>query len=200
MPRNNNANIDADASLPSRRSWRRALQALLVALALVDALFFALLLKPAGERARLERDAFEQLRSELQARRDSLAGLRLVTANTSAARSEDVSFYQQRFLPASAGFSIIMEEVDKLAQANKVRKGSVTYALGDVRGQPELNQVDISTMIEGEYANMVRFVNSVERSPLFLIIDNVSVGGGALIPGQPRGVRLSLRLVTFFKV
>ncbi len=190
---------------PARPPWRRILQVSLVVLALLDGLFFALLLKPAGERARAQREDFEKLRQEVGTRRGNLDGLRSTAGNLGDARKEAMDFYQQKFLPKPTGFSIVMEEVDKLAQANKVLKGGVGYSLVEVRNRPDLNQVDITTVLEGEYGDIVRFVNGVERSGLFLLIDSIGVGGSNRQPGpagsagQTRSVQLSLRLVTFFR-
>lgn len=199
MPRNDHPDPDAGAAVLARRSRRRITQGLLAVMVLVDVLFFSLALKPAGQRAREQREAFERLRNDLQSRRETLVRLRKIAGNIGDARGQDMEFYQEKFLPKPTGFSIIMEEVDRLAQANKVRKGAVSYGLAEVRGRPELNQVEINTTVEGDYANIVQFVNQVERSRLFLIIDNISVAGGGAVPGQSRVVRLTLRLVTFFR-
>lgn len=208
MPRNSPPKQVWEARAASHRSWRRILQWLLGALVLVNVLFFALALKPAGLRAREQAEMFRRLQSDLESRRGMVDRLRKIVAGLDEGGRQDTEFYRAKFLPKPTGFSIVMEELDRLAKANRVRKGTVSYALGAVRGRPELNQVDVTTMLEGDYTNIVQFVNQVERSRLFLVIDNVTVAGGdapvgragAPAAGQARLVRLSLRLVTFFQV
>ncbi len=174
-------------------------------LVVVNVTFFALALKPAGARARQQAETFRRLQSDLESRRKTVAQLREIVGGLDKAGGQSSDFYRAKFLPKPTGFSIVMEELDKLAKANRVRKGSVNYALGEVRGRPELNQVDVSTTLEGDYSNIVRFVNEVERSRLFLMIDNITVAGsdtpgaGPASATHPRSVRLSLRLVTFFQ-
>ena len=182
-----------------RRLWRRLLVVLLVVLAIGNLLVYLLLVRPAGEREQVRRQAFDELRTGIEQRRQTIARLSGIASNTGEAAREANDFYQQRFLPRDTGFSTIMEEVDKLARANTVRKGTVGYSLGEVAGRPDLNQVEISTIVEGDYGNVMRFINSVERSPMFLIIDTVTVSSSAATPGQPRLVRLTVRLVTFFR-
>jgi hypothetical protein len=187
---------------PARRDvWRSVLPALLVLLAVVNVLVFALALKPVGARAREQRDTLQRLQEDQQARGAALARLREIISLLDAARTDDAAFYQEKFLPRNEGFSIIMEELDKVAKANNVNKGSVAYSLGEVPGRPEINQVEITTTVDGEYAHIVQFVNALERNRLFLLIDSIGVGaGGGTTPGQPRTVKLSLRLAAFFRL
>ena len=203
------------SQLPAFRhsTWRRLLQGLLAGLLVVNILFFSLALKPAGARTRDQAEMFRRLRHDLESSRQTADRIQKIPADLGEARQQGLQFYQDKFLqltrnPGAAtkptGFSILMEELDKLARANRVHKGAVSYSLNEVLGRPELNQVDVTTVLEGDYANIVQFVNQVERSGLFMIIDNISLVGGN--PGvkrgasQARSVRLSLRLVTFFRV
>lgn len=208
MPRNNPPNQTSEPPAAARRRWRRILQGLLAALFLLNVLFFALALKPAGLRSREQAEMFGRLQRDLESRRETVGRLRKIAATLGEAGRQDAEFYQGKFLPKPTGFSIIMEELDRLAKANQVRKGAVGYTTGEVRGRAELNQVDVTTVLDGDYTNIVQFVNQLERSRLFLMIDNITVAGGdspggtagPRPAGQQRLVRLSLRLVTFFQV
>lgn len=199
MPKNNHA--EAGAAPAARTGVWRVFPAVLFVLAVLNLLFFALALRPAGERARGEREGLQRLQTDLHSRRETVGRLRDIESKLGEARRQDVEFYQQKFLPRETGFSTIMEELEKLAQANHVRKGGVSYSLTDVPGHPELSQVDIMTVLDGEYANIVQFVNQVERDPLFLLVDQIAAAGATmtLTPNQPKPVRLSLRLVTYFR-
>jgi Tfp pilus assembly protein PilO len=202
MSKNNAQPQPAAETVTARREvWRSVLPALLVLLAVVNVLVFALALKPVGARTREQRDTLQRLQEERQARGAAVARLREIVSRLDAARIDDAAFYQEKLLSRNEGFSIIMEELDKLARASNVNKGSVGYSLGDVPGRPEVNQVEISTMVDGEYAHIVQFVNALERNRLFLLIDSIGVGaGGGTTPGQPRTVKLSLRLAAFFRL
>ena len=205
MAKNNQSNRAADRPVPRRPVWRRLLQGLLAGLLAVNILFFSLALKPAGERAREQAELFRGLGQDLESRRETVKRLRNIAANLGQARTQGLQFHRDKFLDKPTGFSILMEELDKLARANRVRKGTVTYSLSDVQGQPELNEVHVTTVLEGDYANIVEFVNQVERSPQFMIIDNIALAGGGNTRAKPGAskaspVRLSLRLVTFFRV
>jgi Tfp pilus assembly protein PilO len=205
MPRSSQAAAISEAPSGARVfPWRPVLLGAIGVLLAINLVFFVLLLKPAGQRAEQQRQQVEELRKQMQSHRDAAAALHSIAGNLDVSSREGSDFYAQKFLPKPTGFSIVMEEVDRAARANNVRKGSVSYGLGAVAGRPDLEQVDITTVVDGDYGNVVRFINAVERSPLFLIIDSISAGAGTTgAPGMPataRGVRLSIRLVTFFKV
>jgi Tfp pilus assembly protein PilO len=189
-----------------RGDWlRQAVPLLITVLALVNALFFGLVLRPAGARASAAREGMRQLQDEVKSRRATVAHLGEIESKLGEARSEDVSFYQQKFLPRATGFSTVMEELEKLAVASHVKRGGANWSLTDVPDRPDLSAVEITTTMEGDYAGIVQFVNRVERDPLFLLIDQVSAVGGAPPPGQtlasnaPRSVRLAIRLITYFR-
>ena len=191
--------------LVSRRPLRwRLLQGLLAALLAVNILLFFLAPKPPGERAREQAEVERQLDQDLGSRQETVERLRNITENLDQARQQGLQFHQGKFLPKPTGFSILMEELDKLARANRVSKGTVSYSLSEVKGRPELNEVHVTTVLEGDYAKIVEFVNQVERSSLFMIIDNITLAGrGTRVKtgaSKARPVRLTLDLVTFFRV
>ena len=123
MAKNNLPNRVAERLVARRPLRWRLLQGLLAGLLAVNLVFFLLALKPAGERAREQAEAFRQLGRDLESSRETVERLRNITTNLGQARQQGLEFHQDKFLPKPTGFSILMEEVDKLARANRVRKG-----------------------------------------------------------------------------
>jgi hypothetical protein len=210
MPKNSAQGEPALEKAPARRDvWRSVLPAVGLLLALVNVLFFALALKPAGARGREQREALQRLLDERRARSANGARLREILSRLDAASQEDAAFYREKFLSRSDGFSIIIDSLDKLAKANNVHKSTVSYKLSALPGRPDLDEVEISTGVEGDYKNVVEFINQVERDRLFLVIDSIGVaadrplgqtGPGQAAPAPPRTVRLSILLATFFRL
>lgn len=182
-----------------RRSLRRPIQIGLLALLLVDLLFFVLAFRPAGQSIAEQRQGLERLRADLEQRRAAVERLHAIEANLTEARRGGEDFYRTRFLPKAIGFSVIVEELDKLASANGVRKGPVGYNLAEVKGRSDLEAVEITTSLEGDYAKILQFINRLEQSPLFLIVDSLAAGSGTAV-GPRSGVRLAVRVVTYFRV
>jgi type IV pilus assembly protein PilO len=57
-----------------------------------------------------------------------------------------------------------------------------------------LRPVEIEADFSGGYLQLVRFINALERDPLFFIIDSVQLGGE-----QAGVVKLQLKLETYQK-
>ena len=56
-----------------------------------------------------------------------------------------------------------------------------------------LVKVEATLAVEGGYSNLVHFINRLEQSQLFWIIDSLNVSGAI-----SRGLRLTLRMETYF--
>ena len=133
----------------------------------------------------------------LKVKREAVAHLKKVQNGLAEARRQDDEFYTVKFLPRATGYSTIMEEVDKLAQSGGVKKGAVGYGASEVKGRTDLIEVGITTGLEGEYGKIVQFINRLEQSPLFLTVDSLGVAVGT---GQSKLIKLSVKLVTYFRI
>ena len=184
------------SNLKSRSLYerRRVVWGVLIGLLAVDLALVFFTLRPNGLSVAQQRAEVARLNGELQAHRESLEHLERIKAMLAESTHQGDDFLKTKFLPAETGFSTLMEEVDKLAVANGVRKGGVNYTTTPVKDRPGIETVAIDTTLEGDYPKIVRFVNQLEQSQLFLIVDTMAVSG------QGRGVKLSVRLITYFRV
>jgi Tfp pilus assembly protein PilO len=187
------------SSAANRRSKRRGLRTAVIAglttLLVVDALFFVLVYRPGGVTFLSRQQQLNRLREELAAKQEAAGKLSKIAAALAEAEKQGGEFYTSRFLPKSTGYSTVMEEVDKIAVASSVRKGSVNYGSVSLKDRPDIEVVEISTTLDGDYARIVQFVNRLEQSPLFLTVDSMALG-----TQQGRGLRLVVKFVTYFRV
>ncbi len=106
----------------------------------------------------------------------------MVKANTQA---ED--FYASRFPSA---YSTITAALDDLATKSSVRRTRTSYV--QTPGVAGLAEVRIDTNHSGEYAPLMHYINGLERSKTFFIIN------GLTLTGQQGGtVNLRLHLTTY---
>ncbi len=99
-------------------------------------------------------------------------------------------FYKNR-LPAQD--SAIYEELGKVAAQNGVKIGQIRSKAKDTE-EVGLRPVEIEADFSGGYLQLVRFINALERDPIFFIIDSVQLGGE-----QAGSVKLQLKLETYQK-
>jgi type IV pilus assembly protein PilO len=102
-------------------------------------------------------------------------------------RAQADEFYSTRFPGA---YSTISAALDELATKNSVRRTRTSYIQGP--GLPGLAEVRIDTSLSGEYAPLMHYINALERSKTFFLVN------GLTLTGQQGGlVNLRLRLTTY---
>ena len=99
-------------------------------------------------------------------------------------------FYSNR-LPERQ--SAIATELGKLAEQNSVRIGQEKFA-PKASALPEMTEVNIDANIEGDYVNLVKFINALERDKMFFIVSSIGLAGE-----QSGGVKLALKVQTFLR-
>lgn len=102
-------------------------------------------------------------------------------------------FFTTHFHPAVAGYSAISEDLGSLSNSAGLRSDSISFRQHppDARG---LVQVDISTAIEGDYDGLIQFLNKLEHSENFYVLDAL-----ALASSSQGKLRLNVQLRTYFR-
>ena len=141
-------------------------------------------------RERSRREQLDQLWLELQRKTHEAEPLKDVDKKIALASHQIDDFYKTR-LPAQD--SAIYEELGKVAKQNGVRIGQIRSKAKDT-DPIGLRPVEIDADFSGDYLQLVRFINALERDPVFFIINSVELGGE-----QAGVVRLQLKLETYQK-
>jgi type IV pilus assembly protein PilO len=172
--------------LDIRKKAKIALAALLV----LDIAAAVVLFSPLVGSERSRREQLDQLWQELQLKTREAEPLKDVDKKIAVASQQIDTFYKTR-LPAQD--SAIYEELGKVAKQNGVKIGQIRSKAKDAE-PVGLRPVEIQADFSGDYLQLVRFINALERDPLFFIIDSVELGGE-----QAGVVKLQLKLETYQK-
>jgi Tfp pilus assembly protein PilO len=102
-------------------------------------------------------------------------------------------FFTSHFHPAGAGYSAISEDLGALSHSAGLVSDTISFHqhTPDARG---LMQVDISTAVEGDYDSLVQFLNKLEHSDNFYVLDSL-----ALASSNVGKLRLNVQLRTYFR-
>ena len=106
------------------------------------------------------------------------------------AKQEIDGFYRDR-LPAED--SAISTDLGKLASETGVKMSAEKYTHKDSEMEG-LQRVEIEADLSGDYLQLVRFVNGLERNKLFFMVDDLELGGE-----QSGIVRLRIKLETYLR-
>jgi Tfp pilus assembly protein PilO len=102
-------------------------------------------------------------------------------------------FFTTHFHAAGAGYSAISEDLGSLSRSAGLRSDTLSFHQhpADARG---LMQVDISTAVEGDYEGLIQFLNKLEHSDNFYVLDNLTLATSSV--GK---LRLNVQLRTYFR-
>jgi Tfp pilus assembly protein PilO len=177
----------------TRPLWRRLVPPALVLLVL-NGLVFAAYTLPRALQVRNAKARAVDVRSELDRERAATAALRRQAETIRANAADTERFYREVAVGGRDELIPLLEEVDKMATAPGFKASTRAYQYKEVRGA-DLTRVGIGVAVEGSYAQLVGFLDRVERSPRFLTIDRIGLTGGSAT-GSPS---LRVELSTYFR-
>jgi len=176
--------------VPDLRQTRLKLKIALAAMGLLDAVALAVYFSPLVGLQSTRQAQLQQLWLVLQQKTREVAPLHGMDKKIPLAKRQIDDFYRER-LPE--GSSAVSEDLGKLAAENGVRIGSFKYSVKD----PEsvgLRRVEIEADLGGNYLQLVRFINAVERDRMFFLVDSVQLGGE-----QAGIVKLQMKVETYLR-
>jgi hypothetical protein len=158
----------------SRRKLKIAIGAMLVADVVAAGVLFSPLVGSADSR----RTQITELRVELVKKTREAQPLLGMDKKIVLAKGQIGAFYKDRF---AARDSELTNELGKLASANGVRIQQAHYKQEEP-DIPGIVPVEIDGSFSGDYLQLVRFINTLERSKMFFEVDGVDLAGEAAGP------------------
>jgi Tfp pilus assembly protein PilO len=155
---------------------------------LLDLVAIALLFSPLIGSEPSRRQQMDGLWRELQIKTRQVEPLRGLDKKIVLAQQQINDFYKER-LPAKD--SAISQDLGKLAGQSGVKITSIKYTQKDAQ-VPDLQRIEINADLSGDYLQLVRFINGLERNQLFFLIDSVG-----LESEQGGVVKLQMKLETY---
>ncbi|MGA2966397.1 MAG: hypothetical protein ABSD64_09300 [Terriglobales bacterium] len=159
--------------MPDFRKSRRNLKIAIGAMLAADVVAAAVLFSPLVGSAESRRLQIYELRAELTKKTREVEPLRGMDKKIVLAQDQIGGFYKDRF---SATDSEMIDELGKLAFENGIRMQSVTYK-EEAAESSGVIPVEIGGSFSGDYLQLVRFINTLERSKMFITVDGVDLAG-----------------------
>ncbi len=189
MPKNFNF------TLASMKDPRVGVRAILGSLLMLNIIAAVILFKPWGGSADdLDRQV-RSLRQQLPQQRATLARTKALVEKVEKARTEGDQFMKKYMLDGKSTYSTIIGELDRAAAQVSLKPRERTFNVEPIEGSDTLGIMTISANYEGPYPNLTKFINELDRSPRFVIIESLQASP------QPVGpvVNVSFKLNAFVK-
>lgn len=150
--------------------WLRLL-AVVLAAANVAAAY--LLVRPVGgSPAELKQQASE-MRSQLAQTRFAAKRTGGLVEKVKTGRGQGEEFLEKYFLARRSAYSTILSELVTMAKESGIEARESTYTIEPVEGSATLEFMQVTANYQGTYANLIQFVNRVDRSERLLIIEGL---------------------------
>ena len=176
--------------MPDLRNTRRKLKVAIAAMVVADVVAVGVLFSPLVGSAESRRAQMRQLSAELVRKTHDVQPLQNIDKKIVLAKDQIGGFYKDRF---AAKDSELTTELGKLAAENGIRIQQARYK----EEEPEASgivPVEINGSFSGDYLQLVRFINTLERSKMFFTVDSVDLAGEGAGP-----VRLQIVLHSYLR-
>ena len=153
---------------------RRKLKIAIAVLVAVDVIAAAVLFSPLVGSAESRRLQMSQLSAELKRKTREVEPLRGMDKKVALAKTQIPQFYSDRF---SARESDFLQELVKLTSESGVKMQQAKYKQEDAESSGLITPVVIEGNFSGDYLQLVKFINTLERSKMFITVDSVDLAG-----------------------
>ena len=157
--------------MPDLRDTRRNVKIVIAVLVLIDIAAAGLLYSPLVGSSNSRRLQMEQLWAELQQKTKQVQPLLGMDKKVVLAKQQIDGFYKDRI---DAKDSMISDALGKMATQTGVRIIGAKYKVEDPQAVG-VRRVLIEADLSGDYLQIVRFINALERSKVVFVIDSVTL-------------------------
>jgi hypothetical protein len=137
----------------------------------------------------------ESTRQQIVIARGQLTRAKGMAAKITLAREQGGSFLGSYMTPRKSTYSTILGELSHMAETSGIKTKDATITAERIEGSSSLSQLTITAGYEADYQSLLKFVNLLDRSERFLIIESLTAapqsGTGKLL--------VSIKLDTFVR-
>ncbi len=116
----------------------------------------------------------QELRKQQTQRRAQIERLKMLTGKSEKARNEGDKFLSTYFLTRRTAASTLVSELNNMAKATGIKPKEHAFAFEPVEGTENMAMGAISANYEGTYADLIKYVNQIDRSPRFFIVESLA--------------------------
>jgi Type II secretion system (T2SS), protein M subtype b len=125
--------------------------------------------------------------------RDDVQRGERIRASLPKARAQCDNFFNQSFLDSASGYSRIDSDLGEIASKAGVKTTGFSFKQRPIKDRG-VTEITISTSLDASYPAMIQFINGLERSKNFYLLDRLH-----LASATAGSLRLEIELHTYFR-
>ncbi len=180
-------------SFGSWPAWKKGIASALLLLVAIDIALVVVLWQIGQNGPQAMRARQGRLTEQAKLLRADVARGERIRASLPEAGKECDAFYSHAFFGSTTGYSRIESDLNSISQGAGVQTSGLQFKQKAVKGRG-VTEVDVQTKVTADYPSLIRFINGLERSQDFFLLDGVELhsGNGGMVD-------LDLQLHTYFR-
>ena len=166
-------NLDALKNL-NFRDPRILMRLILGVLLLANLVAFYFVIFPLGGSPEELDEQLKTLQERASGQRKSLDRLRVVTAKVEGAGRQASDFELANFTDRRVVYSTLVNEITQAADSAGIKLKDHALQNEEIDGSDTLGMITVNANYEGTYGDLLNFVNRLDRSKHFVIIDSLA--------------------------
>lgn len=172
--------------------WVRVIMGVLLVANLVTGYF---VFYPAGGTSDELEERRRALELQLRSKKQIFERSRMIGTKVEKGKVDGDSFLGGYFLDRRTTYSTVVSELTSMAKNSGIRAKEQSMNEEAIEGSDTLSMLTITGNFEGTYADLLKFVNQIDRYPRLLIIEQLTASPQA----QTGLLSVSLKLNTFVR-
>ncbi len=134
-------------------------------------------------------------RRQLVIERSLVARSKSMATKVDTARSQAGRFIDMYMTPRRNTYSTILGDLDRMAASAGIKTRERAITRDAVEGSSSLSMLTVTAGFEGAYPNLLKFMNMLDQSPRFLIVERLQAAPLA----NSQNLQVTVKLNTFVR-
>jgi len=106
--------------------------------------------------------------------------------------------FEHSLFPASSGYSAVRSELGEIARKAGIQLVDLSFRQAEISNRG-MTQVIVDSTVDGDYKNVIHFLNGVQRSPNLYEVDALALATENANQGASGAIKVTLHLKTYFR-
>ena len=140
---------------------------------------------------------YSELRSKHDKLRENISRAEDIKSQIPAIQ-KDCDQFEKSLRPSSEGYSALTSAIDDIAKKAGLQVEGIGFKQKEITGRG-LDEVSVEATVSGEYANVVKFLNGLQRSQNMYSVNGLSLVADSSPQNPCSSLRVALHLKTYFR-
>ena len=147
---------------------------------------------------RTSQKQFDEQNLKLMVQRGDIKSAQAIKEKMPATRN-DCEKFEKSLPPQSVGTSSVVAELDDIAKKSGLQIVTLSDKPKELSNRG-MTEVELDATVNGDYGSVVRFLNGLQRSQSFYIVDGLTLGTEAQNQSGMGPIRVGIHLRTYFRI